>query len=55
MGCDYYIIKSLKIKFINDRFPISIELERKQGYYDFDLDSDDSDYDEKEDDYIKIY
>ena len=53
MGCDYYIVKSLKIKFINDRYPISIELERKHGYYDFSLDSNDSNYDKKEDDYIQ--
>jgi hypothetical protein len=56
MGCDYYIIKFLQI-YYGDNECLEIELNRKQGYYIFDEDSDedasDDDYDARIDDYVK--
>lgn len=53
MGCDYYIVKEIEIDFKNSIFPLHIELERDSGYFNFSLDEDDPDYDEKEKEYIK--
>jgi hypothetical protein len=53
MGCDYYISKFLKIKFVNSTFELMITLERDTGYYSFSMDEDDPDYDEKYEEYIK--
>jgi len=50
MGCDYYIVKALEITFKEEKYPLLIELERDYGYFgDFDyiLDNDDPDYEEK--------
>jgi len=52
MGCDYYICKYLKINF-QSILPRFIQLERDQGYFNFDLDEDDADYDEKYEKYIE--
>lgn len=52
MGCDYYICKYLKINF-QSILPLFIELERDQGYFSFDLDEDEPDYDEKYEKYIE--
>jgi hypothetical protein len=53
MGCDYYIVKELEIYFKYSIFPqIRIELERNMGYFDFDIDSDDPNYEELEEKYI---
>lgn len=48
MGCDYYIVKQLEIKYIDDHddeHETTIELDRQRGYFyddDFDSDSDDT-------------
>jgi hypothetical protein len=52
MGCDYYIVKVIEIRFYNSLSPIRIELERDRGYFNFDIDEDDPLYDEKEKEYI---
>jgi hypothetical protein len=52
MGCDYYIVKALEIDFnysISSRF---IELERNSGYFNFDLDEDDPNFDTLYKEYI---
>lgn len=46
MGCDYYIIKSLVIRFEDDTTSY-VELERERGYYGWDYDEDEPDYQEK--------
>jgi hypothetical protein len=54
MGCDYYIVKELKIYFLSMIPPqISIEVERENGYFHFYSDSDDPDYDQMETEYKK--
>jgi hypothetical protein len=53
MGCDYYIVKELKVEFNYGMFPFLIELERERGYFYFSLDEDEPDYDEKEREYIR--
>jgi predicted NUDIX family phosphoesterase len=53
MGCDYYIYKYLIIKLNNNNFPLFIELEKDRGYFNFELDEDDPDYDKKYKKYIK--
>lgn len=53
MGCDYYIIKELEIYFQYSIYvPICIELERNNGYFNFNIDSDDPKYKELEEEYI---
>jgi hypothetical protein len=54
MGCDYYIDKNLVIYYINDNRREYINLEHNQGYfYDINIDSDDEDYDKKEEESVK--
>ena len=53
MGCDFYIIKLLRI-YCSESVFIEIELDRERGYYDdsqFDEDADD--FDEKLHDHIR--
>lgn len=52
MGCDYYICKYLKINF-QSIMPLFIELERDSGYFYFNLDEDEPDYDKKYKKYVK--
>ena len=53
MGCDYYIVKELEIYFTYSIFPqIRVELERNNGYFNFNIDSDDPKYEELEEEYI---
>lgn len=53
MGCDYYIIKELEIYFQYSIYsPIRIELKRTNGYFNFNIDSDDPQYEELEKEYI---
>jgi hypothetical protein len=53
MGCDYYILKVIKIKY-KDGSESRIELDRQRMYYCYDppCDSDDSDYDTCYDRYL---
>lgn len=49
MGCDYYIVKQLRIKYIDDHddeTEITHELSRERGYFNEvdSVDSDDTDY-----------
>ena len=53
MGCDYYICKVLEVNFHYSISPLRIELSRDYGYFDFDLDEDDPDYDEKYELYVQ--
>jgi hypothetical protein len=50
MGCDFYIVKSLQI-CLNDERYLYVVLERERGYYSWDYDEDEEDYDEK----VKAY
>jgi len=53
MGCDYYIIKTLRIYFQNI-LPLYIQVERSRGDFFFGLlDEDEPDYEEKYKEYIK--
>ena len=52
MGCDYYILKNLRIYCENDYY-LSLEIDRERGYYHYVYDSDDEDYETKVDEYIK--
>jgi len=56
MGCDYYILKLLKIFFSdNDKDYLEIQVDSKRGYYEYDqYDEDEEDYEEKMNEYIKI-
>jgi hypothetical protein len=56
MGCDYYILKVLKIRYKNGT-ESRIILKRDRGYYfgDHDCDSDDSDYEESYERWIKQF
>jgi len=45
MGCDYYIDKSLYIYNYKDNLLSYINLEKIKGYYWYDIDEDDPDYD----------
>lgn len=47
MGCDYYIVKALEILLTGEKYPLTIELERDYGYFNFFIDSDDPAYDTK--------
>ena len=40
MGCDYYIVKELRI-YCKDNIWLYVELERDRGYYYYDIDNDD--------------
>lgn len=63
MGCDYYIVKQLKIDFEDGDNYETIELNREREYFPDnvynDIDSDDSDYEERlnkqYDEYLKVY
>jgi len=53
MGCDYYILKLLRIYYKENEY-LETELDREKGYYDdcqFDEDADD--YEEKLNEYIQ--
>lgn len=53
MGCDYYILKLLRI-YYSDTDYLEIELGRERGYYDdLQFDEDADDYEEKVNAYIK--
>jgi hypothetical protein len=52
MGCDYYIIRYLKVTF-EDSTSFDIELERDRGYFDFYMDEDEPNYEEKYREYIQ--
>jgi hypothetical protein len=43
MGCDYYIVKYLRI-YYNDDTCESVKVSRENGYYYFDIDSDEENY-----------
>lgn len=49
---DYFISKNLKIKF-KSILPMFIQLEKVRGYFNFYLEEDDPDYDEKYKKYVK--
>ena len=53
MGCDYYIIKYLEVT-LEDSTSFQIELERDNGYFDFYMDEDEPNYEEKYKDYIQL-
>jgi hypothetical protein len=46
MGCDYYIIKLLRIYYSNNEY-LDLELHRERGYYNYSYDEDEDDYEEK--------
>jgi len=52
MGCDYYIYKYLKINF-QGILPLFIKIEEEKGYFNFYLDEDDNNYEEKYEKYVK--
>lgn len=52
MGCDYYKCKYLKIKF-QYLTTLTIDLEIDNGYYNFSLDEDDPDYNQKYEEYVE--
>jgi len=53
MGCDYYILKLLRIYYNKDEY-LEVELDRKRGYYDdLQFDEDAEDYEEKMNEYTK--
>ena len=55
MGCDYYIIKALRIYYNeNENDYLQVELDRERGYY-FDIESDEDadDYETKVEEYIR--
>lgn len=48
MGCDYYIVKALEIILKDEKYPLTVELERDYGYFgDFSMDEDSPDYDKQ--------
>ncbi len=53
MGCDYYIVKNLNI-YYNDNDYLVVELNREKGYYNFEYDDDEDDYEDKVNEYIKF-
>lgn len=54
MGCDYYIDTDLILFFYNDYCRQYIHLEQNRGYfYDINIDSDDEDYERKQEESIK--
>jgi hypothetical protein len=52
MGCDYYILKVLHI-YYNENDYLEIELERERCYYFYSCDSDEENYEEQINEYIK--
>jgi len=52
MGCDYYIVKVLHI-YYNENDYLEIELERERCYYFYSCDSDEENYEEQINEYIK--
>jgi hypothetical protein len=52
MGCDYYILKVLYI-YYNENDYLEIELERERCYYFYSCDSDEENYEEQINEYIK--
>ena len=52
MGCDYYILKVLHI-YYNDNDYLEFELDRERCYYFYSYDSDEENYDNKVNEYIK--
>ncbi len=52
MGCDYYIVNVLYIYYNNNDY-LLIELERERCYYSFEYDSDEDDYEEQLNNYVK--
>jgi hypothetical protein len=54
MGCDYYIVKVLRI-YYNDTEYLSLEIDRKYEYYYYSTmyDEDDVNYEDKVNNYIK--
>ena len=53
MGCDFYIIKLLRV-YYNDAEYLELELNREKGYYeDLEFDEDADDYDEKITEYMQ--
>jgi chromosomal replication initiation ATPase DnaA len=54
MGCDYFIIKLLRIYYKDNEY-LEIELEREKGYYDdyYQFDEDADDFEEKINNYIE--
>lgn len=52
MGCDFYIVKYLCI-YYNDDTCESINVSKENGYYYFDADSDEENYEQKINDYKK--
>jgi hypothetical protein len=53
MGCDYYILKLLRI-YYSDSDYLEVELERERGYYDdLQFDEDADDYEEKINEHIR--
>jgi hypothetical protein len=56
MGCDYYILKCLKVEHKNGVAYIEIgERERAYFIYDFNVDSDDEEYNKKYDEWIGLH
>jgi len=52
MGCDYYILKVLHI-YYNENDYLEFELDRERCYYFYSYDSDEENYDNKVNEYIK--
>ena len=55
MGCDYYISKVLRVYYNTIEY-LSIEIDRKKGYFSdiiWDEDEDDEEYDRKQEEYLK--
>ena len=52
MGCEYYINKYLKMNFQSIE-TWYVQIEKNNGYFYFDLDEDDYEYDEKYKEYVK--
>lgn len=52
MGCDYYILKVLHI-YYNDTDYFRVEIDRENGYYNYQYDEDEDDYENKVSEYIK--
>lgn len=55
MVCDYYIINQIKIEFKDGSDPFDMECNMKKAYFDddnFDINSDDSDYEDQINDLI---
>lgn len=50
MGCDYYILIVLRIYYEN--YFLDIELTRERGYYYYNFDEDEEDYEDKVSNYI---